>query len=324
MRILVTGGAGFIGSHIVEQLRQRGDEVAVLDNLSTGSRDNLPSELPFFLADTRDRSQLVAAFDEWRPEIVCHQAAQMSVSRSVREPSFDAEVNVLGFLNVLEQCVRTSVRRIVFASSGGVLYGEVAEPADENHPQRPISPYGISKMVGEHYLRFFVKEHGIEAVALRYANVYGPRQNPHGEAGVVAIFCERMLAGQPSTIHGDGSCQRDYVFVDDVAAANLLAMSVPLVEPFMAFNIGTGQGTNVNQLAEQLFEQCRSVGQAMGLAEVCSRPVHGPARAGDLRSNVLNCRRAREQLGWSPQTGLADGLSHTVKWFANRLASERR
>lgn len=323
MRILVTGGAGFIGSHIVEQLRQRGDEVAVLDNLSTGSRDNLPSELPFFLADTRDRSQLVAAFDEWRPEIVCHQAAQMSVSRSVREPSFDAEVNVLGFLNVLEQCARISVRRMVFASSGGVLYGEVAEPADENHPQRPISPYGISKMVGEQYLRFFAKEHGLEAFALRYANVYGPRQNPHGEAGVVAIFCERMLAGQPTTINGDGNCQRDYVFVDDVAAANLLAMSMPLPEPFMAFNIGTGRGTNVNQLAEQLFEQCQSVGSAIGLAEGCSRPVHGPARAGDLQSNVLNCRRACEQLGWSPQTPLPDGLARTVQWFAKRSASNR-
>lgn len=318
MRVLVTGGAGFIGSHIAEQLRVRGDEVAVLDDLSTGSRDNLPGELPFFLADTRDRSRLAAVFDEWRPDIVCHQAAQMSVSRSVREPSFDAEVNVLGLLNVLENCVRTSVRRMAFASSGGVLYGEVAEPANEEHPQRPISPYGISKVVGEQYLRFFAHEHGLEAVALRYANVYGPRQNPHGEAGVMAIFCERMLAGEPTTIYGDGGCLRDYVFVDDVAAANLLAMSFPLAEPFAAFNIGTGLGTDVNQLAEQLLERCQSVGRAMGLVSECPRPTHGPARAGDLRSNLLNCRKAREQLGWSPQIQLPDGLSRTVNWFANR------
>ncbi|MBC7821408.1 MAG: NAD-dependent epimerase/dehydratase family protein, partial [Planctomycetaceae bacterium] len=232
MRVLVTGGSGFIGSHIAEQLLQRGDDVAVLDNLSTGSRDNLPPDIPFFLADTRDRSQIVQAFDEWRPEVVCHQAAQMSVSLSVREPSFDASVNILGLLNVLENCVRTSVRRIVFASSGGVLYGEVAEPADEEHPQRPISPYGISKLVGEQYLQFFVREHGTEAIALRYANVYGPRQNPHGEAGVVAIFCQRMLAGEPTTIHGDGGCLRDYVCVTDVASANLLAMTVPLTDRF--------------------------------------------------------------------------------------------
>lgn len=318
-RVLVTGGAGFIGSHIVERVLQRGDDVAVLDNLSTGARENLPAGVPFFMADTRHRQRVAAVFEEWRPEVVCHQAAQMSVSLSVREPSFDAEVNVLGLLNVLENCVRTSVRRVVFASSGGVLYGEVAEPADEESPQRPISPYGISKQMGEQYLQFFANEHGLESVALRYANVYGPRQNPHGEAGVVAIFCQRMLAGEPTTIHGDGGCRRDYVAVSDVAEANLLSMALPMTDRFAAFNIGTGIGTNVNQLAERLLSLCQSASRRLGSAIECPRPVHGPARAGDLQSNLLNCRKAGEQLGWRPQTTLTDGLSSAVDWFANRL-----
>lgn len=319
MRVLVTGGSGFIGSHIAEQLRQHGDDVAVLDNLSTGSRDNLPPDIPFFLADTRDRSQVVQVFNEWRPEVVCHQAAQMSVSHSVREPSFDADVNILGLLNVLENCVRTSVRRIVFASSGGVLYGEVAETADEEHPQHPISPYGISKLVGEQYLRFFAREHGLEAVALRYANVYGPRQNPHGEAGVVAIFCQRMLATEPTLIHGDGGCLRDYVFVSDVAEVNLRAMNRRLPDRFTAFNVGASVGIDVNDLSRRLLESCRNTLRQRGKLATIAAPRHGPPRPGDLRRNVLACSKVRQVFDWTPQVSLEQGLHQTVEWFASRL-----
>lgn len=319
MRILVTGGSGFIGSHIAEQLRQRGDEVAVLDNLSTGSRDNLPTGLPFFLSDTRDRSQVTEVFDNWRPDVVCHQAAQMSVSRSVREPSFDAEVNVLGLLNVLENCVRTAVRRIVFASSGGVLYGEISEPADEEHPQRPVSPYGISKLVGEQYLQFFAREYGLETVALRYANVYGPRQNPYGEAGVVAIFCQRMLRGEPTTINGDGCYVRDYVHVTDVAAANRLALEQPLAPGLSAFNIGTGRGLNVNEVAKQIKFWCQEVLRRRGLPILVPEPSHAPHRPGDLRSNVISPRKANDVLGWTPQVRFEEGLQRTVEWFADQI-----
>lgn len=319
MRVLVTGGAGFIGSHICDQLCSRGDDVAVLDNLSTGVRENLPSTWPFFLADTRDRFQVAEVFDQWRPDVVCHQAAQMSVSRSVREPSIDAEINILGLVNVLENCVRTSVRRVVFASSGGVLYGESAEPADEEHPQRPISPYGISKLVGEQYLQFFAREHGLEAVALRYANVYGPRQNPHGEAGVVAIFCQRMLRGEPTTINGDGRYVRDYVHVADVAAANLLAFDRPLAPGLSAFNIGTGRGIDVNELALQTRLLCQKTLQRRGRSIAVPEPAHGPHRPGDLRANVLSVQKAADVLGWCPQVRFEEGLQSTVEWFADQI-----
>ena len=217
MRILVTGGAGFIGSHIVDGLVAAGHEPFVIDDLSSGRRENLPSHVPLFVDDIRDERRLAEIFDEARPALVCHQAAQMSVSRSVREPVFDAEVNILGLLRVLHESIRVGVRRVVFSSSGGALYGDVFEPVGEDHPCGPISPYGISKWMGEQYLRFYSGEHGLETVALRYTNVYGPRQNPHGEAGVVAIFSQNMLKAKQVTIHGDGKYLRDYVFVGDVA-----------------------------------------------------------------------------------------------------------
>lgn len=204
MKVLVTGGAGFIGSHIVDELLAAGHTPVVLDNLSTGRKENLPGDVVLHEVDICQRDAVRKVFEQEHPEAVCHQAAQMSVGRSVKEPSFDAEVNILGFLNVLEAAAETGAKRIVFASSGGVLYGDVTEPQPETCPANPISPYGISKWAGERYLRFFTAEHGLETVALRYSNVYGPRQNPHGEAGVVAIFCQRMLAGEPTRINGDG------------------------------------------------------------------------------------------------------------------------
>ncbi|MGC1272178.1 MAG: NAD-dependent epimerase/dehydratase family protein [Planctomycetaceae bacterium] len=315
MRVLVTGGAGFIGSHIVDQLLSAGHEPVIVDDLCSGSRANVPAGVPLHEVDIRDAARLRAVFDEARPEAVCHQAAQLSVSRSVREPSFDATVNVLGLLAVFENAARVGAKKIVFASSGGVLYGDVQTPAQEDHPAAPISPYGVTKLAGEGYLRFFTSEFGLQGIALRYSNVYGPRQSPHGEAGVVAIFCRKMLAGETATINGDGRYVRDYVFGPDVARANVAALTQPLGESFTAFNIGTGTPTDVNQLAAELQrlvgERLRSTQRDIRVPE----PVHGPARPGDLRSNLVDASAARSALGWEPTVDLAEGLARTVAWF---------
>jgi UDP-glucose 4-epimerase len=311
MRILITGGAGFIGSHIADRLIAVGHRVAVVDDLSSGSRDNLPAAAPLHVADIRDASRVRAIFEQVRPEAVCVQAAQLSVSRSVREPHFDADCNILGLITVLEAAVACGVKRVVFASSGGVLYGDVDVPASEDAPCSPVSPYGISKWAGEKYLEFFAREHGLHTVALRYSNVYGPRQNPHGEAGVVAIFCKKMLAGEQVTINGDGGCIRDYVYVADVARANVLALTADMNLPFAAFNIGTALGTSVNDLEQRLRRRCEQV-----TGKKLSEPHHGPARAGDLRSNLISPTAAKAALGWVPETDLATGLNQTFEWFA--------
>ncbi len=323
MRVLVTGGAGFIGSHVVDELVARGHEVAVLDNLESGSRDNVPAGVPLHEIDIRDEPDVAAVFDSFQPEAVCHQAAQMSVSRSVREPGHDARVNIVGLLNVLSHAGRVGATRFVFASSGGVLYGEASEPAVETIPPAPISPYGISKWAGEQYLQFFVREHGLGAVALRYSNVYGPRQNPHGEAGVVAIFCTRMLTGQVATINGDGRYIRDYVYVSDVARANVAALEQPSDAEFVPLNIGTGLGTDVNQLAEILRQHCQQICRRLGQDTAIPPPQHGPARAGDLRSNLVSAVKAGEILAWQPQVELEEGLGQTVDWFADRCLPGR-
>jgi UDP-glucose 4-epimerase len=322
MNILVTGGAGFIGSHIVDALLAAGHAVAVLDDLSSGSRDNLPAGVPLHLADIVDAAAVARVVAAERPDAICHQAAQMSVSRSVREPLFDAQVNCIGLINVLDAAVRTGCGRFVFASSGGVLYGDVTAPAPEATPANPVSPYGITKWVGERYLKFYAEEHGLAAVALRYSNVYGPRQNPHGEAGVVAIFCKKLLAGEPTTINGDGRYVRDYVYGPDVARANLIALTadLPAVQPksLTSLNIGTGIGTDVNELEAQLRQALAHVLATRGRTAALPAPRHGPARPGDLRSNLVDATRARELLGWTPTVSFADGLARTATWFAGR------
>lgn len=314
MRVLITGGAGFIGSHIVDACLAAGHEPFVVDDLSSGSPKNLPAHVPLFQVDICDQARLQHTFSETQPDIVVHQAAQMSVSRSVREPAFDASVNVLGLLNVFDQAVRVNSRRIVFASSGGVLYGDVFKPAPEKTPANPNSPYGISKWAGERYLEFYVREFGLTGVALRYANVYGPRQNPHGEAGVVAIFCQKMLASEPARINGDGKYDRDYVFGPDVARANQLALTADIPGGFIALNIGTGIATDVNTLEGDL----RAAIKANAVDAKPPLPVYGPARVGDLRSSIVDATRARNVLGWSPTVTLQEGLQRTAQWFAQQ------
>jgi len=318
MRILVTGGAGFIGSHLVDLLLTKGHEVAVLDDLSSGSRDNIPDGARFFEVDVRDAAAVLAAFEEFRPEAVSHQAAQMSVSRSVREPGFDAAVNIVGLINVCDAAAKVGASRIVFASSGGVLYGDVTEPAPEETPASPMSPYGISKWAGEQYLQFFQREHGISTIALRYANVYGPRQNPHGEAGVVAIFCTRLLNGESATINGDGKYVRDYVHVSDVVRANLAAIESGLTG-FEAINVGTGIGSDVNELAAPIKQECQSILKKLQLSKSIPEIGYGPARAGDLRSNLVSNRKAATLFNWSPRIELRAGLQETVSWFAEKI-----
>lgn len=303
MRVLVTGGAGFIGSHVAEQLLSRGHEVAVLDNLSTGKRENVPSGARFYEVDIR--SGCAEVFEDFRPEAVSHQAAQMDVRRSVAEPDFDAEVNVIGTVRLLEACVRSGVRRVVFASTGGAIYGEQGEfPATEDHPEFPISPYGVSKLAGERYLHYYNAQYGLPYAALRYSNVYGPRQDPHGEAGVVAIFCGRLAAGKRATINGTGEQTRDYVYVGDVARANVLALENGI--PPGAYNIGTGVETSVNELYERLR-------RLSGRDDL--EPEHGPAKPGEQQRSCVNSSLAGRVMGWHPEVDLDAGLKQTLRFF---------
>ncbi len=305
-RVLVTGGAGFIGSHVCEAYRDDGREVVALDDLSSGRRSNVPEGVELVEMDLRDDAvgDLLVERDF---DLVNHHAAQIDVRRSVEDPRFDASVNLDGLLNLLEGCLRADVRRVVFASSGGVVYGEPeAVPATESHPKRPVSPYGVTKLAAEHYLHCYRHLHGLEAVSLRYANVYGPRQDPHGEAGVVAIFGGRLLAGEPLTIYGDGTQTRDYVFAGDVARANLAVTDAELPEASgpddIAFNVGTGRETSVNELADVLE---RVTGASPGRE-------HEPARPGELARSALDPSRL-EGRGWRAEVGLEEGLARTVE-----------
>lgn len=309
-RVLVSGGAGFIGSHVVEAYLAAGDEVSVLDDLSTGKAENVPSAAKLVRADIRspEARALVAGGGF---TVLNHHAAQMDVRRSVEDPVFDAQVNVLGLLNLLEGARAGGVHRIVFASSGGTVYGEGAPtPTTEPAAKLPASPYGTAKLTSEYYLATFAQLYGLEAVALRYANVYGPRQNPHGEAGVVAIFGKRLLQGEPITIYGNGEQTRDLVYVEDVAAANLLAAERPLPAlqslDSRAFNIGTGIETSVNRLADLIVQATGRAGEIR----------QAPARAGEILRSALAVTKAERELGWRPRVPLPDGLARTMRWIA--------
>ena len=301
MKILVTGGAGFIGSYVVDLYLEQGIEVVVVDDLSTGRLQNLNPAAKFYQLDIRS-PELERVFEQERPEVVNHHAAQMDVRRSVREPIFDAEVNISGSLNLLECSRRFGVERFIYISTGGAVYGEpIYLPCDEAHPINPICPYGASKHTVEHYLYMYRENYGLEYTVLRYPNVYGPRQNPRGEAGVVAIFTGQILAGEEVVINGDGEQERDFVYVADCAHANLLAR-VNGKESGI-YNIGSGRGTTVNEIFE-------------GLKAIIDYPrpaTYGPAKLGETRRIYLTAKRAEKDLGWTVTTRLKEGLLETVR-----------
>lgn len=302
MRVLVTGGAGFIGSNIADALLASGHAVWVVDDLSSGRRENVPGAAGFTQADIRSPA-VAEAFRAFRPDVLCHHAAQMDVRKSVADPAFDADVNVVGTLRVLELCREHGCRRVLFASTGGAIYGDQdVYPAPEGHPTRPLSPYGVAKLAVEHYLYFYGAEHGFRSTCLRYANVYGPRQNPHGEAGVVAVFVNRLLAGQVPRINGEGTQTRDFTFVGDVVRANLAALEKDLDG---AYNVGTGIETSVNAL----YDVIRA---AVGVE---TRAEHGPGKPGEQQRSSLDASHLRHATGFSPETGLAEGIRATVDYF---------
>jgi len=313
MKICITGGAGFIGSHVVDRYIAAGHEVIVVDNLITGKMENLNPRAKFYRLDIRNR-EVEEIFSRERPDVVNHHAAQIDVRKSVEDPLFDAEMNVLGTLRLLEGAVKQKVRRFIFASSGGAIYGDQspgAQPASEEDPLRPLSPYGVAKATGELYLHYYWMVHGLDYVALRYGNVYGPRQDPFGEAGVVAIFTEKLLSGGQPRINGDGLQTRDYVYVEDVAEANVLALNR---NGLGSFNIGTGAEKNVNELFWNLV---RITGKSV-------EEIHGPAKPGEQRRSVLNCSKARIHLGWAARVSWEEGLHKTVEYFEGIHRRDRR
>ena len=326
MKILVTGGAGFIGSNVVDAFVREVHEVAILDNLSTGRKENLNPYAKFYNVDITDFEGVEKVFKDFKPEILYHLAAQIDVRKSVSNPVFDAKVNVLGSINLFKLSVEYGVKRVIFSSTGGALYGEPSKlPATENTPVEPLSPYGVSKYCGENYLNYFKRlygvdryaplrsahddgeaglpeeAHGFERVILRYANVYGPRQDPLGEAGVIAIFIGKILKGERPIIYGDGTQTRDYIFVDDVVRANMLA----LTGKEGTYNIGTGIETSVNKLVEILSEV---FGKKI-------EPIYAEERPGEVKRIALDGTLAKEMLGFVPQYSLYDGIKRTVEWF---------
>ncbi len=305
MRILITGGAGFIGSHVADAYVAAGHEVTVLDDLSSGHRENVPAAARFEKLDVRS-PEAARLVEQVRPDVINHHAAQMNVRVSVDRPAYDADINILGMLNLLEAGRKAGTKRVVFASSGGTVYGEPERfPCPEEHPLNPVCPYGVSKLTGEHYLYYYRRIFGMRYVALRYANVYGPRQDPHGEAGVVAIFCQRLLAGDDCTIFGDGLQTRDYVFVGDVARANVAALTA---EHDGGINIGTGRETSVVDLFERLNRLTGGKGAAR----------HVAPKDGEVRRSVLDASLASRLLSWRSEVPLDAGLGRTLEFFRSR------
>lgn len=306
MKILVTGGAGFIASHVTDAYINAGHSVVIIDNLSMGVEENINPKAKFYQLDIRDE-KVKEIFEQEKFDVVNHHAAQMDVRKSVEDPMFDASVNIVGVLNLLENCKKFEVKKFIFASTGGAIYGEQDYfPADEDHPLRPLSPYGITKLATEKYLFYYEQVFGLPYIVLRYANIYGPRQNPHGEAGVVAIFTKKMLEGEQPHINGDGKQTRDYVFVNDVVHANLLALEYNKSD---IFNIGTGIETDVNTLFKEIKKLTNSN---------CNE-LHAPAKKGEQLRSVLDTRKIEKVLNWKPQYNIEEGLRLTVEFFKNKL-----
>ncbi len=310
LKVLVTGGAGFIGSHIVDRLINEGYEVVIVDDLTSGTERNINKNAKFYKLDIKN-PELESIFKNERPDYVNHHAAQKDVRVSVSDPIYDAEINILGTINILQNCVKYGVRKIIFASTGGAIYGEQEVfPAPENHPERPISPYGITKLVAEHYMYYYKTIHGLDYASLRYSNVYGPRQDPHGEAGVVAIFIQKMLEGSQPVINGDGEQTRDFVYVGDVANASVLAIKNNTSDNI--FNIGTGVETSINRVFNHLRE----------IIDSSIDEKHGPSQLGEQRRSVIECIKAKKILRWEPKVSLADGLKETCEYFHETRSSK--
>ncbi len=309
MKVLVTGGAGFIGSNVVDLYIERGYDVVVVDNLSTGRESNLNPRAKLYKLDIRS-SEISEVFERERPDYINHHAAQIDVRRSVTEPIFDADININGSINLLENARRVGVRRFIYISSGGAVYGEPEYlPCDEAHPINPICPYGASKHVVEHYLYMYKEIHDLDYSVLRYANVYGPRQDPLGEAGVVAIFTGKMLAGEQVVINGDGEQTRDFIYVGDCAAANLMVTEGENVSGI--YNLGSGVATSINEIFSTLKD----------VTAYQNPPIHGPAKLGETRHIYLTAEKAKQELGWQPTIGLLDGLERTVEYTREAGAS---
>jgi UDP-glucose 4-epimerase len=316
MKIMVTGGAGFIGSNVVDAYLRAGHQVVVVDNLFTGKQENVNPEAKFYEMDIRSE-EMESVIESERPDVLNHHAAQISVPISVADPLLDADINIKGLLNLLEKAVKQSVKKFIFISSGGAIYGEAAEyPTSEDYPPKPLSPYAISKLVSEYYLAYYNHQHGLDYTVLRYANIYGPRQIPHGEAGVVAIFMENLLKGEPSVLNhfpdDEEGMVRDYCYVEDVAEANLDALSKGNGE---FFNVGTGKGTKTLQLYRIIYEAVREM--RPDISEALFTPVREPARPGDITKSCLRVEKAEDGLGWVPKTGLEEGIRRTLQWWSN-------
>ena len=309
MKILVTGGAGFIGSHVVDAYVEAGHEVAVVDNLTTGNRQNVHPAARFYEVDIRDADALEEVFAREKPDVVNHHAAQVNVRHSVADPIYDAEVNIIGSLNLLLAARRHGVKKFIYISTGGAVYGEpVYLPCDEEHPVNPICEYGATKHAVEHYLYMYRQNYGLDYTVLRYPNVYGPRQDPKGEAGVVAIFARQMLLDEQVVINGSGEQERDFVYVSDCAWANLMVLERGSGR---IYNLGTGQGTSVNEIFAAL----------KALTGYRRAPVHGPPKVGETFRIYLDATRARQELGWEPTVPLEEGLRRTVEFFREQLGA---
>ena len=307
MKVLVTGGAGFIGSNLASALCQRGDDVVIIDNLSTGKLENIPGKANFQKLDISE-PVIDKVFEKEKFDIVFHMAAQMDVRKSVEDPINDAEINILGGINLLKASMKHGVKKFIFSSTGGAIYGEQDYfPADENHPLRPVSPYGISKLSFEKYLYYFKLQFGLDYIALRYANVYGPRQNSHGEAGVVAIFCEKLLKGDEAFVNGDGLQTRDFVYVGDVVKANLLAIKHPEAGEY---NVGTGIETDINTIYDMIKSSAGS----------SQERVNRGALPGEQRRSVISSDLIKKSMGWSPTVKIDDGIEKTVEFFRSKVS----
>ena len=302
MRILVTGGAGFIGSHLVDAYLERGDEVAIIDNLATGLKKNVNSKAKFYEVDITDKQATKNAVLDFKPEVINHHAAHLSIRESVEDPRFNATVNILGFLNVMESARTNGLKKIIVASSGGAVYGDASIiPTPESYPNHPVSPYGVTKLAAEHYLHYYKSQYNIDWVAMRYSNVYGPRQNPKGETGVIATFLEQMVTDKQPIIFGDGEQTRDYVFISDVINANLLALE----KGGGPYNIGTGLETSVIEVFNLLQNKLKTNFQKQ----------HGLARPGETKRSALDISAAKTGLLWEPGVKLEEGIEQTISWY---------